>query len=198
MGGVLIAVEGIDGSGKTTHSKGLVEELKAMGVKCVYTAEPTDGPIGRMLKANASKRRFPPEVEALLFAADRLEHVRRVIEPSLRAGVVVVSDRYVHSSIAYQGVHVGFDWVRTINRFAPRPDLAVYLDVPVEVALRRIGGGRDLFEMADYQEKVREAYLRLVEEGELLLVSTDRPYEEAHSELLELVLARLRGAGLLT
>ena len=64
--------------------------------------------------------------------------------------------------------------------------------------MRRTGGGRDLFERADYQREVRKAYLRLVEEGELLSVSTDRPYEEAHSELLELVLARLRGAGLLT
>jgi len=93
---------------------------------------------------------------------------------------------------------VGFDWVRVINKFAPKPDLAVYLDVPPEVALRRIGGGRDLFERADYQREVRKAYLKLVDEGELRLISTDRPYEEAHRELLKVVLAKLREVGVLS
>ncbi len=195
--GFLIAVEGIDGSGKTTHSKALVEELKSMGVGCLYTAEPTDGPIGRLLKAGMRGGGFPPEVEALLFAADRLDHVRRVVQPSLDAGLVVVSDRYVHSSIAYQGVSVGFDWVRTLNMFAPKPDLAVYLDVSVEEALARIGGGRDLFERAEYLEGVREAYLRLVEGGELVMVDAGRPYTETHRELLNVVLAALKEAGFL-
>jgi dTMP kinase len=108
-----------------------------------------------------------PETIALLFAADRLDHYESEIRPALNKGLWVISDRYLDSSLAYQGSMLSPDWVETINRFAPAPDLTVYLDVDVDVALGRISSTRtatDLFEKRDVLLRVRANYLRLYEQ----------------------------------
>jgi len=193
--GFFIVLEGVDGCGKSTQGRLLAERLRGMGYEVVETHEPSDGPIGRLLRERSERGlRFPPSVEALLYAADRLHHVEEVVKPALRAGCIVVSERYLHSSIAYQGAGgVDVDWIRMLNRCALRPDLVVFLDVEPETALERLRD-RHLTAYEDYetQRKVREIYLRLVEAGELVRVDAERPVEEVHEELFRLVMELMR------
>ena len=172
--GVLIALEGIDGSGLTTHSKLLVEALNELGYRAVYTKEPTHGPIGQVIR-EMLKSRPDPRVLALLFAADRIWHL--VEDPSLpgngvlgalRQGYIVVTDRYKYSSIAYQGKTVGFNWVRELNKHAPDPDILVYIKVEPEVAFERITSQRTYTEYYEILRELREnsaALDRVVEEA---------------------------------
>ncbi|KYH38649.1 MAG: thymidylate kinase [Candidatus Bathyarchaeota archaeon B23] len=194
-GGLFIVLEGIDGCGKSTHSRLLAEGLRGLGYRVVETCEPTDGPVGRLLRGRSERGlRFPAEVEALLYAADRLLHVEGVVEPALREGYVVVSERYIHSSIAYQGAEgVDVDWIRMLNRSAPQPDLAVLLDIQPKTAVERLRGRRlTAYEDYETQRRVREIYLRLAEAGELVRVDAERSMEEVQRELLHLALERLR------
>jgi len=118
--GLLICIEGLDKSGKTTQSRLLVESLRNKGFDAVYTTEPSNGEIGRFIRRYILQRRerVSISVEALLFAADRIDHVEREIKPLLNDGKIVVSDRYVYSSLAYQGA-AGLDveWIKEINRW---------------------------------------------------------------------------------
>ena len=193
--GMLICIEGIDASGKTTQAKLLVKNLNERGYKAVYTSEPTKGFFGQILRQKIlyGNERVPAVVEALLFALDRLEHVEKEIKPALEKEKIVVSDRYLYSSIAYQGA-AGLDpaWIEEINRWAIKPDLAIYLDVPAEVVIKRLKRKRSVMETLENQRRVRKAYLRLVKEGMLLLVDGNRPIEEIEREILEIVMKRLR------
>lgn len=191
MGGLFVVIEGIDGAGKTLHSKLLQKALEREGFAAVYTAEPSEGPVGRLLRDFSLKGvKLPPEVETLLFAADRLQHVESAILPNLREGKIVICDRYLHASLAYQGAQsVDLKWIREVNKFAVKPDLAIYLDVTAEVGLSRISKRRkSVFEKIDMERKVREIYLELVKSGELVLVDAERPVNEVHEELKELVM----------
>ena len=193
--GMLICIEGIDASGKTTQAKLLVKNLNERGYEAVYTSEPTKGFFGQILRQKIlyGNKRIPAVVEALLFALDRLEHVEKEIKPALEKEKIVVSDRYIYSSIAYQGA-AGLDpaWIEEINRWAIKPDLAIYLDVPAEVIIKRLKRKRSVMETLENQKRVRKAYLRLVKEGMLLLVDGNRPIEEIEREILEIVMKRLR------
>lgn len=187
--GLLIAIEGIDGSGKTTQARRLVRWLRKKRISAKYTREPTNGQIGRILKAMALRKRVNPYLEALLFAADRLQHLEKTIEPLLSKGYVVVSDRYLHSSLAYQAATTGDpEWVRQLNKFARRPDLALLLDVEPRIGLGRIRRKRrSRFENIGLLEKIRENYLRMVEEGELLLVDASRDVEAVSETVRRIV-----------
>ena len=193
--GMLICIEGIDASGKTTQAKLLVKNLNERGYKAVYTSEPTKGFFGQILRQKIlyGNERVPAVVEALLFALDRLEHVEKEIKPALEKEKIVVSDRYLYSSIAYQGA-AGLDpaWIEEINRWAIKPDLAIYLDVPAEVVIKRLKRKRSVMETLENQRRVRNVYLRLVKEGMLLLVDGNRPIEEIEREILEIVMKQLR------
>ena len=103
--GTFVCLEGLDGCGKTTQTRVLVERLRKMGYAAVSTAEPSRGRIGKFIRKCClhSDKRLSPVVEALLFAADRFEHVNNEVVPALKGGKIVVSDRYVYSSLAYQG-----------------------------------------------------------------------------------------------
>ena len=193
--GMLICIEGIDASGKTTQAKLLVKNLNERGYEAVYTSEPTKGFFGQILRQKIlyGNERVPAVVEALLFALDRLEHVEKEIKPALEKEKIVVSDRYLYSSIAYQGA-AGLDpaWIEEINRWAIKPDLAIYLDVPAEVVIKRLKRKRSVMETLENQRRVRNVYLRLVKEGMLLLVDGNRPIEEIEREILDIVMKRLR------
>jgi len=193
--GMLICIEGIDASGKTTQAKLLVKNLNERGYEAVYTSEPTKGFFGQILRQKIlyGNERVPAVVEALLFALDRLEHVEKEIKPALEKEKIVVSDRYLYSSIAYQGA-AGLDpaWIEEINRWAIKPDLAIYLDVPAEVVIKRLKRKRSVMETLENQRRVRNVYLRLVKEGMLLLVDGNRPIEEIEREILEIVMKRLK------
>ncbi len=191
--GYLIAVEGIDGAGKTVNSRWLVRRLRAAGYKAAYTREPTEGPIGKVLKRLLARKVSGPEIDALLFAADRLHHVSTFIEPMLRRGFIVVSDRYLYSSIAYQGALTGDRrWVETVNRYCTPPDLAVYLDVDPMTGLGRKRGSRiRAFEDPEVLGKVRALYLELCEEGKMVRIPADRELGEVRAEIAKVIRERL-------
>ena len=194
--GVFIVFEGIDGSGKSTHIKALAEELRSQGYSVLQTSEPSKDRIGNFIRRYAERNdsRLTPETEALLFAADRFEHVKTVIEPALRKGRIVISDRYLYSSLAYQGAGgLEVDWIREMNRFAPKPDLGILLDILPEFSLQRVNRRKTVFEDSDYLRKVRNIYLKLVEEGELVRIDADKPRKAVLMEVLSLVQELLDG-----
>src|SRR5215510_4380033 len=117
MAGRLIVLEGIDGAGTTTQAGKLVEALRREGRDAHLTREPSDGPIGRLLREILSGKHAPVDATtmALLFAADRADHLQREVEPALKRGAVVVSDRWYHSSLAYQGSEEDREWILTVN-----------------------------------------------------------------------------------
>lgn len=148
--GRLIVFEGIDGTGKSTHIRLLREYLEGKGLEVVQSFEPTRGRWGQMLRDSAVTGRLSVEEEVELFLKDRREHVETLISPALARGAWVLLDRYYLSMMAYQGARgVDPSAIRAANEeFAPVPDAVVWLDIPVSVALERIGGRgeRDAFE----------------------------------------------------
>ena len=162
-----IALEGIDGAGTTTQ----LERLAAhFGGALHPTREPSTGPIGREIRRHLAGPveglQLDPAALALLFAADRLDHLRREIEPALARGVHVMSDRYVLSSLAYQTLGVTRDRVATFNQLATRPDLTIFVEVSIDIAearRARRGGEAEIFEERALQTRVRDAYLAEVE-----------------------------------
>jgi dTMP kinase len=193
---LFVCIEGLDKSGKTSQSILLVNSLSGKGFDAVYTTEPSRGEIGKFIRRHvlSRKERVPAVVEALLFAADREDHVETQIKPMLKEGKVIVSDRYVYSSLAYQGAAgLDIEWIKEINRSALKPDLAIYLDVPVEVVSRRSARRRSVMELPYIQKAVQEVYLRFVREGELVPIDGKRPIEEVSRDIEALVLERLEG-----
>lgn len=161
--GVLIALEGIDGSGKTTQRDRLAEYIRRRHQRVVQvTEEPSDGPVGLLLRGALGGTPSLDEASlALLFAADRLDHIEREINPRLAAGDVVLSDRYLLSSLAYQSTYLPLDWVAAINARAPRPHLSIILEVaPATAAARRQARGtrHERFDDEDRQRRLARAY----------------------------------------
>jgi dTMP kinase len=190
-----VCIEGLDKSGKTTQSVLLVEALCKKGFDAVYTTEPSDREIGWFIRKYVLQRkdRVPTVIEALLFAADRADHIVNEVKPMLEKGRIVVSDRYVYSSLAYQGAAgLSLDWIRKINNQALKPDLAIYLDVPVEVLTQRYRSTKSVMEKLDTQKKVEEIYLKLVQEKELIRINGKRSMEEAAKDIQAMVLGRLK------
>jgi len=189
--GVFICIEGIDASGKTTHAHRLVENLRRKGFDAVYTTEPTSGAIGKLIRTHIlqSQKREPSIIEALLFAADRIEHVENMINPALQEGKIVISDRYVYSSLAYQGA-AGLDLrlIEEINKFAISPDLTVYIDIPAEVVFERLRREKSVMENLETQDKVRKVYLKLVKDRKLILINGNRSGDEVEKDILDIIL----------
>jgi dTMP kinase len=166
-----IALEGVDGSGKSTQARMLAEALEARGVPCVLTREPGGTPLGEGLRGlllDGGVPRIGPVAEAYLFAAARAALVEEVVRPALERGEWVVTDRFVDSSLAYQGAAggLGLDEVWALNAQAVAgclPDLALVVDVPVDVAAERRCAGPDRIEAQGlgFQERVAEGYRAL-------------------------------------
>ncbi|HEY6105773.1 MAG TPA: dTMP kinase, partial [Anaeromyxobacteraceae bacterium] len=167
--GRFLVLEGLDGAGTTTQAALLAAWLRGRGREVHLTAEPSRGPVGALIRQILSGRigggpagRVDPAALALLFAADRLDHVACEVEPRLAAGCDVVSDRYTLSSLAYQSAATGLGrWVEAANARAPAPDLTVFLAVRPAVALRRrfaASAERELFEVPEFQRRVALAY----------------------------------------
>jgi len=193
--GVFICVEGLDGSGKTTQAKILVRNLRRRGVEAVYTTEPSAGKVGKLIRRFVLNRqkRVPVALEALLFAADRVDHVEAVVKSLLEQGKVVVCDRYVYSTLAYQGAAgLSLEWIECVNRFALGPHLALFIDVPSDVVVKRLKRKKTVMETKRNQEKVREIYLKLVQEKRLRRIDGDRPVREVANNILGVVLEILR------
>jgi len=196
--GAFIVLEGGDGSGKTTQARALYSALRHEGYKVHLTAEPSRSTAGRLIQRKILHgKKTSPEVEALLFAADRFLHLESEILPALADGKIVVCDRYMYASFAYQGAQgVDSHWLREINRFAVKTDLALYLDVPAETGMSRIKRKKSVLEKPELQGRVRDEYLRLVQAGELTLVDGTQPIRKVGENILDLVTRRLRELGI--
>lgn len=174
--GLFIVLEGVDGAGTTTHTRLLSAALRKKGLPVRMTREPSDGPVGVLIRQILTGRIVVPGISgnrpsswstmALLFAADRLDHLEATIHPNLMDGVTVLSDRYCHSSVAYQSVTGGGEpetiaWVGEINRHARAPDLTIILDVPPSEAARRRkerSAVREIYDGGELQADLAEFY----------------------------------------
>jgi dTMP kinase len=189
--GIFICIEGLDGSGKTTHAHRLVRNLQKRGFEAVYTTEPSRGELGTFIRGTIleGKKRVPRVVEALLFAVDRVEHFEKDVKPALKEGKVVVSDRCVYSSLAYQGAAgLDLEWIEEINRFALPADLALYIDVPPEVVVNRIRRKKSVMERLETQRRVQQVYMRFVDNGKLVLLDGDRKKIDVEQSILSVIL----------
>lgn len=166
---MLIVLEGIDGTGKSTQAAKLADWLRARGREVVAGREPTDGPWGAKLRSSAETGRMSPTDELDCFLKDREQHVREVIRPALDAGRVVILDRYYFSTMAYQGSR-GLDPAdirRRNEAIAPVPDQLFILDLDIDTALSRIGARGDAaneFERRDALVRCRDLFLTLADE----------------------------------
>lgn len=162
-------LEGLDGSGTTTQMKLLAERLEREGMPHAATWEPTDGPVGSMIRSILHKKTpAHPRTVALLFAADRNEHLFAPgigIAERTKKGEIVICDRYLFSSLAYQSLESDPDYVLGLNSAFPLPQLLVFLDTPVEVCQERLAmrGAAELYDGFAFQSRVRAEYLKAIE-----------------------------------
>lgn len=205
--GLFVVLEGLDGSGTTTQGQVLAQRLRDLGERAHFTAEPSSGPIGSQIRMMLAGRlvgyrggAWDRRSLALLFAADRLDHLQADIEPRIESGQHVICDRYLLSSIAYQSLDNPVAWVEEINRFAPPPDLTLYLRVPAKVALeRRLAaspGRAELFETLQQQRRIERNYEAAVERHgrrqRLKVIDGTQPIDEVSEALWAEVERRLR------
>lgn len=205
--GKFVVFEGLDGSGQTTQAHRLKDWYSKHGARAHYTKEPTQGPIGSLLRLILSRRlvsrrnRDFEEIDehtvALLFAADRMDHINSEIVPRLDKGIVVIGDRYYLSSLAYQSLGSDYNWIKKLNSKCLVPDLTVFLDVPPEICRRRVGRDRERWHLELYEDmgklaQVRGYYRRAIED----LANQGEPIEtvdgtgtraEVHAAILGLV-----------
>ena len=201
MPGLLITLEGGDGSGKTTQSRLLHEWLTDAGHTVVDSREPGGTDLGVELREIILHRRgyIAPRAEALLYAADRAHHIATKVRPALERGDIVLQDRYFDSSVAYQGAGRVLDGteVRNLSLWAAEgliPDITVLLDIDVESGRARLDGSRSKYdrleaEQRDFHSRVRESYLELAaaEPGRFLVVDATKPVDVIHAAIRERV-----------
>ena len=209
---VFITIEGPDGSGKTSVANKLIQELQTRGIPVLYTREPGGSEIAeeiRQVILDCKNTAMDVRTEALLYAASRRQHLTEKILPALAKGQIVISDRFLDSSLAYQGHGraIGIEAVLNINLFATEgklPDLTLYFDVSAEVGLARINHDRkrevnrlDL-EKVDFHNKVREGYLLLVNQFPKRIVKIDasRDFDSVYQEAYRIIQTFLQGKNL--
>lgn len=206
--GKLIIFEGLDGSGQTTQAGLLKEWFKKHEQWVYYTKEPTEGPIGAFLRLALAKRlvtsksnstKTPEPIDdytmALAFAADRMDHLNNEIIPKLKDGVHVIMDRYYLSSFAYQALTANYKWLKEINKFALRPDLTIFLDVPPVICKKRMEMQRwhvELYEELPKLELVYQNYkdhiLDLKSEREdIHIIDGNLRLQEVHRAVISVV-----------
>jgi dTMP kinase len=212
LAGTFITFEGIDGSGKSTQLRLLANFLKQKGCQVLLTREPGGTPVGNRLRAALldAQEEVDPLTELLVFAADRAQHVRRVLRPALESGQVVFSDRYADATAAYQGAGRGFSpgLISEIIELATeglKPDLTLLFDLSVDDSTSRTRrrtngkqqGDRLDGETNEFHTRVRDAYLRLAraEPERVKIVDTNRPVESTHESVKGIVIPFLRSRG---
>jgi dTMP kinase len=201
--GALITFEGVEGSGKSTQARHLASLLERRGRPVRLTSEPDGTPLGVAIRALFETGSAPPTpvAELLLFLAARQQHVAEVIRPALERGEVVISDRYLDATVAYQGYGRGVDvqTIKDLNLLATGgvvPDLTVVLDLPASVGIRRLAGrARDSFERMGlaFHERVRRGYLEIASDDKerVAVVPAERDEAELRTAVRLLVDERL-------
>ena len=193
-----IVLEGLDGAGTTTQAARLQDYITKLNQDSFLTREPTDGPIGKLVRdiltGKLMRHRLAEREMALLFAADRLEH-SRLVESKLLTGSHVVCDRYIFSSLAYQTLDpaIAPKWVMEINAGFARPHLTLFLDVPVDECLRRISSRNEsptVYEKKDFLETIDRNYKRLAASyydehvGPIVVVDGTTSPEDVHTAIM--------------
>jgi dTMP kinase len=177
--GLLIAIEGIDGSGKTTLAKTLHASLQEQGLDTVLTKEPGDSELGKEIRSLVCTQNVPicAKAQYLLFAADRAQHFTELIIPALRKKNIIICDRLSDSSLAYQsyGNGVEVDMIRHINAWSMEhlvPDLTIFVRIPVEIALERCGtrGSLSVYEKKDFLQRVAHGFEEIYKDRENLII----------------------------
>ena len=203
MRGVLVTVEGVEGSGKTTQCVRLAEHLRRSQRQVVQTSEPDGTPLGIAIRSLFEHEGSPPTslTQTFLFMAARQQHVAEIIRPALAQGAVVLSDRYTDATVAYQGYGLGMDLqtIRDLNALATGgvlPDLTLVLDIEPAAGMRRIGGRRlDAFERMDlaFHQRVREGYLEMAraEKNRVVVLRADQAPDALSAEIARTVDERL-------
>ena len=199
MRGLLISVEGVEGSGKSTHCRLLGQWLMARGLEVVLTSEPDGTPLGSAIRALFEQDGMPPTplTQTFLFMAARQQHIAEVIRPALARGAVVVSDRYADATLAYQGFGGGMELetIRDLNALATggvMPDLTILLDLDPAEGIRRISDRPlDAFEKMDmgFHRRVREGYLEIAraEKNRVVVLSAAQPKDALHAAVVRAV-----------
>lgn len=186
-----IVIDGIDGAGTTTHSSLLTGFLEGRGVFIHLTQEPSNSEIGVLLRKFLKDKEIPPSTDALLFAADRSLHYHNEIKRKLDEGFIVISDRYIESSIVYQSVQsddISIDWVKKINKFAAEPDLTIILDINPKISLaRKTQENLEKFEDTTFLDKVRELYLQRAKQKGYYVVNSDDIIEIVQEKIQKIV-----------
>jgi dTMP kinase len=212
VAGTFITFEGIDGSGKSTQLRLLSGFLRMNACDVVLTREPGGTPLGLRLREVLldAQEEVDPLTELLVFAADRAQHVRRLLRPTLESGRVVLSDRYADATVAYQGAGRGFSpqLISEIVALATEglvPDLTLLFDIPIAESIGRttrrstVKNKRDRLdtENSEFHTRVREAYLRIAaaEPERVKLINTSGPVEETHEQVKQIVVPFLRSRG---
>jgi dTMP kinase len=198
-----IVVEGLDGAGTTTQMKALAEAFDQAGVNCHATFEPTSSPLGNLVRSVLRKEVVTtPLALAMLFSADREDHLNHPITgiiERLENGTIVISDRYIFSSLAYQSVDCGYDKISALNEF-PLPEFIVYIDTPVEACLQRIDSrdnGREMFERQEFLAKVKDNYEMIFTDlpSDVTLLRIDG--QKSREEITSYIVGKLRERSLL-
>ena len=192
--GIFIVIDGIDSSGSTTQTAKLGGKIIEKGIKVHLTMEPSQLPVGKLLREYLRNDSAPIATDALLFAADRVEHYHNEILPKLQDGFVVISDRYVESSIAYQTAQaqqhqeiedspfksMDLEWVKAINKFVPQPDLTFIIDIDPRVSLARKNPtiALEKFETVTFLDSVRKIYLERARSLKHIIVDGAKSVDE--------------------
>jgi len=192
-------LDGIDGSGTTTHSELLAGFLELKGFKVYLTSEPSNNKIGNLLRKFLKDDKIPPTTDALMFAADRDMHYRLEIEKMLEDGYIVISDRYIESSIVYQSIQsddITVEWLKKINKFAGKPDLTIILDIEPKISLaRKTQSELEKFEDTSFLDKVRDLYLTRAKHEKYYIVNSDEIIELVQDNIQSIVIDNLKQKG---
>ncbi|MHA1487004.1 MAG: dTMP kinase [Promethearchaeota archaeon] len=197
---LFIVLDGIDGSGTSTHCNLLAGFLSLKGLKTYLTHEPSSSEIGKLLRIYLKDEKIPASTDALLFAADRVLHYKNEIKEKLEEGYIVISDRYIESSIAYQSSQsdeITIEWVKNLNLFAGEPDLTIILDIEPKISLSRKNQEfLEKFEDTSLLDKVRRVYLNRAEKLGYSIINTNNIIELVQTEIQEIVLNKLKEKGI--
>jgi dTMP kinase len=209
MKGILISLEGIEGTGKTIQSKLLYEYLTKKGYEVILTGEPGGTRIGlkiRELLLSVENKGMTPLAELLLYNASRAQHIQEIILPAMNKGAIVITDRFTDSTVAYQGYGRGIDLdiINSITRIVAaglQPDITILLDLDVEVGLKRNRGinKMDRLELEDveFHKQVRNGYLEIAtkEQERIKLIDASEGIEQVHNRIIKIIMDFLKNSG---
>ena len=195
-----IVIEGLDGSGKTTQREIITKTLESRGVKVVCTAEPTDSVYGKMCREYLGGKPAAKTLCAAAFTADRIFHntdPENGINAHLQRGETVICDRYYYSTLAYQGVDVGMEWLKGLNLGCEdirKPDLCIFLDLTPEESIKRITSARnaediEIYENLEYLKNIRARFYEVInmlkDSENIAVIDASKSVEEVTSDILE-------------